>query len=113
MTDWSDGFWKTLGFLVAKMISQDYWPVLSGIVLIVIVVTLVVFTYQQLSSISKGLTQVEIDKFENEFFRRQSEGIKDPLINIYDKGFVENWRSILFPPKIARHEPKDWSDFSH
>lgn len=97
-------------FLVAFVIIFEMEPMtLSAfVVLAVITVVLLIFLSQQCFYISRNILQIEQEKYEYLIQIRKEEKINKPVLNYYDKGFIENWKSFLFPPKVPLHEPMSY-----
>lgn len=87
------------------MLKFQKWVFGCSILLLVVVLTLFFFIFQQCYYISINKTQVELDKYEIELEERKKNKDLNPIINIYDKGFFKNWKEFLFPSKILKHEP--------
>ena len=75
------------------------------VVLAVITVILLIFLGQQCFYISHNILQIEQEKYEFLIQFRKEKGIDKPVYNYYDKGFIQNWKSVFFPPKVPLHEP--------
>ena len=82
-------------------------PIVSpvGIGLLFVSFMLLFFILQQIYYISKNLTQIELDKYEEVEYTFKIKGINKPISNFYNKGLINNWKEFLFPPKIHLHEP--------
>ena len=77
--------------------------------MLVIAVTLIVFIGQQMYYVTVNKTQVELDKIEAVMDAKEKLGDKTPYVHFYDHGIIENWKEFLFPPKIEKHKPMDYS----
>ena len=64
-----------------------------------VVGSLLIFVLQQMHRVSTNVTTIEVGKYQNVILHRIKQGIKTPIHNFYDKGFLANWRSVIFPPK--------------
>lgn len=87
-----------------KIVIQ-YMPVVAGTgcALACVCLMLIYFTLQQIRNITLNITQIEHDKIIDIELFRSKRGNKEPIINIYDKGFIGNWIEFLFPPNIPAH----------
>ena len=65
----------------------------------VIFCVLVVFFAQKICEISKNETAVEAIKLKS--MREKGKCCR----NLYDEGFINNWKRVLFPPTVEEHEP--------
>ena len=72
---------------------------------VAVVGTLLVFVLQQMHRVSTNVTTIEVGKYQNIIRHRISQGIKTPIHNFYDKGFLANWRSVIFPPTPQLRSP--------
>ena len=65
---------------------------------------LLFFALQQMYFISINVTQIERGKYADIEARRKRSRIYEPVINIYDKGFIGNWLEFLFPPRVKSYK---------
>jgi palmitoyltransferase len=101
--DWDDGRLRRLLQMVEFWMSEQFLVSANVFVLGVIDATLVVFVLQQSYYVSKNLTQVELTKIE------EVERTVPNYAHAYDKGFLQNWKEFLCPPKIVKHPRKDYT----
>ncbi|KAH0790085.1 DHHC zinc finger domain containing protein [Histomonas meleagridis] len=94
---------------VAVIMRTDLFTAANFVILSVIVVVLTFFVGQVCYFISINVTQIEIDKYEAVKEYRAKIGNKEPVRNFYSKGFIGNWKSFWFPPKIVKHQPMEYS----
>lgn len=97
-------------FLMAFAMIFDIEPMAFSafVVLAVIAVVLLIFLGQQCFYISHNILQIESEKYEYLIQFRKEKGIEKPVVNYYDKGFIQNWKSVLFPPKVPLHQPMQY-----
>ncbi|OHT02120.1 hypothetical protein TRFO_07326 [Tritrichomonas foetus] len=74
------------------------------ILLFVIAIALIFFLAQQMYFVSINKTQVELEKYDYLTELRREKGDYTPVVNIYDKGIIGNWKELLFPTRKAEHE---------
>jgi hypothetical protein len=86
--------------LVEALFHYEPIIVVNVALLVPLGLILVVFLLQQLYYISKNVTRAEIGKID-----AAGAGYR----HFYDKGFIGNWRECLFPPKVQKHEPVDYT----
>ena len=100
-------------FMLMFIITIQNEPFVVGIAIVLtgIAVALTIFLAQQMYYVSKNITQIELDKIELVQEEREMRGDKTKYVHFYDNGFVQNWKDVLFPPKIAKHAPVTMADF--
>jgi hypothetical protein len=84
------------------LISEEFVMVVNTFAVFAICAILFGMLCQHCYFISHNVTQIEMMKYDREEDRREEEGIDDEVVNFYDEGFYENWKSFLFPPKIQK-----------
>lgn len=87
----------------------DTLNAVNFMILSAIAVVLVFFVAQVCYYISINITQIEIEKYDAVKEYRKEIGNKVPVRNAYSKGFVGNWKAFLFPPKVQKHQPMEYS----
>lgn len=99
----------TYGFII----SLQMQPAVAGIFIILagIAISMTFFLAQQIYYVSKNITQVELDKIDAVKEERAARHITEKYVHFYDNGFVQNWKEVLFPPKVAKHAPVTMDDF--
>jgi hypothetical protein len=81
-------------------------------VLVVIAAFLSAFLIQQIYYQSLNRTQIELDKIqdiEEGLGRRAADQKGKKYRHAYDRGFVGNWKELLFPSTAASHRRMDYS----
>lgn len=108
---WSPTGSKLQNAMIIGIILLKTDAVLLGttFVLAVIIVTLIFFVVQQLHYIGRNETQIELEKIDYIKELREEENDKTPYVHFYNHGFKQNFKEFLFPPKIEKHEPLDYS----
>ena len=61
--------------------------------------------------ISINKTQIELDKYESLAYKRKQEHNTTPIVNYYNKGFIQNWKDFLFPTPVPKSKP--WKPDKH
>jgi len=93
-------FALTYRFIMFKLISfkslmilvyYEPYAIISCVSLFVTSIVLILYIIQQIYYISINISQIEIPKY-----KAQKE-----INNIYDKGFVLNWKEFLFPDNLS------------
>lgn len=104
---WSTSIMKNVTYM-AILSMRDNPLVLGELIMLTgIAVSMSFFLIQQIYYISRNITQVELDKIE--MWKEYNSDKK--YVHFYSNGFFENWKEVLFPPKIAKHAPVTMDDF--
>ena len=91
--------------IVVILMKFQLWNSAAIILFVVIIITLVVFILQQMYYISINKTQIELDKYESLAYKRKEANNNTPIVNHYNKGFIQNWKEFLFPTPVAKSKP--------
>ena len=106
---WRESVKENALLVMMILFRTDLAILATTFVLLVIVVTLVIFIFQQMYFISCNKTQIELDKIDDYKEFMSERGDTSPYVHFYDHGFLANWKEFLFPPKIEKHKPMDYS----
>jgi hypothetical protein len=106
--------WTNNSFINFAMVSyitvrRTPYAVIMSIVLAVVAITLWFFLAQQAYFVSKNLTQIELEKIDDLKEKWKKDGVTKKYVHAYSKGFVGNWKALLFPPVVKTHAPRDYS----
>lgn len=109
---WSQTGNKLQNSLIIATILLKSDSVLLGttIVLVIIVITLFFFVIQQLHYIGRNETQIELEKIEYIKELKEESDDRTPYQHFYNHGFIQNFKEFLFPPKIEKHKPLDYTE---
>jgi hypothetical protein len=106
---WGDRRFENFMIGVFSVLQQDFVLAMFCFVLAVVAVTLVAFTAQQMYYISLNRTQVELDKIEIVEEKWKLQGVSRKYVHAYSHGLLQNWREFLFPERMARRQPKEYT----
>lgn len=102
---WTDSKLKNALIITFILSRTDIWVFGLFFVLTVIALTLSIFLIQQIYYVSKNITQIELDKYEDLQEELSKESPSKEVVNMYTKGFWGNWKAFLFPPKVEKRTP--------
>jgi hypothetical protein len=98
---WRGSFWVDLVLAARVSIQFDFRVAGIFFVLAGVILFMAGFIVQQMRYTGKNVTQIEIDRIEE--WSEANPGAV--YIHQYNKGFVQNWKEELFPPKAEKHPP--------
>lgn len=109
---WANSFWTNLQYFIIIQVNSDVYMLTVILLLTVMDFSLVFFLFQIIFLISLNKTQIEVAKLRHINSIRKQRGINTRVKNFYDRGFLQNWKECLFPPKIDKRRPRSWDDFA-
>ena len=85
----------------------EMYPTIFGCAIfhVMINLALLFFLFFQIRNISRNVTTIELSKYDFIKESRKSKGDITPITNFYDKGFINNWKQVIFPQKPEIREP--------
>lgn len=95
------GILNRIGNIVIVCVEREPFVASCFFALVIIGVTLLVFLIMQIRDVSHNTTQIEAVKLQE---LTENTGFKYKK-NPYDRGFIQNWKDCLFPPKLEKCEP--------
>jgi hypothetical protein len=95
------GIFNRIGNIVIVCVEREPFVASCFFALSIIGITLFVFLIMQIYDISHNTTQIESVKLQE---LKENTGFKYKK-NPYDRGFIQNWKDCLFPPKLMECEP--------
>ena len=102
---WSKSKYGNFIITAQALIKKEQLILTSFSLAAVIAGVLFFFIMQQTYLISNNILQIEQEKYDDLTEKRKKTGNPTPVMNFYDKGFIQNWKEFLFPPKVPLHEP--------
>ena len=105
-------------FLVGQYLSTQYFPIVSlGALLAAMSLMLGAFVAFHIYITSRGMTTNEFFKWRDvrRIYRSQLQRPKNFPVNMYDFGFIENWKDVIWPKSLYRSSSKRYhvSDTTH
>lgn len=97
---WTKKLSRNIYMFIIICTRVDVWTFFSAILAFIVVISLLVFIFQQAYHISINVTQIESEKLLEEKELRERNGDFSEVVNIYDKGILRNWFYFLFPKSV-------------
>ena len=101
-----------LQLLFALVLKHERFNACCIMILLVVILSLTLFIFHQIYSVSINTTQIEFDKYDIEKKKRKASGDNTPINNFYDRGVISNWLEFLFPTDVpSNDEPWEPDEF--
>lgn len=91
---------------IIYLFQQESITFIASFALFIIFLIVLTFTIKTFNTISNNILEVEKPKYEQQRLIRLHNRIYDPVINVYDKGFIGNWLECLFPRRPHAEKEK-------
>ncbi|EAX87625.1 DHHC zinc finger domain containing protein [Trichomonas vaginalis G3] len=103
---WTNSFKVNAQIFAVVLIKEQKFNAFCEFLFFFIIIFLVIFIGQQIYFISTGRTTIELDKWGDYYYKHRNDKSKKPVKNMYDYGFIHNWKEFLFPEPVP--ECEEW-----